>query len=309
MFPFFFLSSVSFEDKLKENFARGSAELEKRRQALEDAQRKERDRREREEREAQERREREARELENRRRLEEERRLERMREMERQREEERVRELERKEVSDNSHKHKWMYFNFWGFFEQMKMMYVGVVSRQQGRRWSAREGRSGSEGRKRSCPGGERGSRKRFPDSEPGRKVWSWSWRLWWGSTGHGCVSNPKKGHTKISLPLSQGNKHKQISDRLRDAQSKRWILKAEVDLINQKRDARISEINTLQLQFEAGLMFFFFLFMSTFEASFISCCVCLLQHWQEKLSQLVPEQQRLTEKLRSVSLSQISRK
>lgn len=97
MFSFFPL--VSFEDKLKENFARGSAELEKRRQALEDAQRKERERREREEREAQERREREARELENRRRLEEERRLERMREMERQREEERVRELERKEVS------------------------------------------------------------------------------------------------------------------------------------------------------------------------------------------------------------------
>lgn len=116
---------------------------------------------------------------------------------------------------------------------------------------------------------------------------------------------------TKISLPLSQGNKHKQISDRLRDAQSKRWILKAEVDLINQKRDARISEINTLQLQFEAGYIscFSFYLFMSSTEASFISCFVCLLQHWQEKLSQLVPEQQRLTEKLRSVSLSQISRK
>lgn len=95
----FLLSSVSFEDKLKENFARGSAELEKRRQALEEAQRKERERRERKEHEAQEKREREAREQENRRRLEEERRLERMREMERQREEERVRELERKEVS------------------------------------------------------------------------------------------------------------------------------------------------------------------------------------------------------------------
>lgn len=90
---------VSFEDKLKENFARGSAELEKRRLALEDEQRKERERRDREEREAQERREREARELENRRRMEEERRLERQREMERQREEERLRELERKEVS------------------------------------------------------------------------------------------------------------------------------------------------------------------------------------------------------------------
>lgn len=107
-FPVSVPSPVSFEDKLKENFARGSAELEKRRQALEDAQRKERERREREEREAQERREREARELENRRKLEEERRLERMREMERQREEERVRELERKEVSG------WIWGFFWG---------------------------------------------------------------------------------------------------------------------------------------------------------------------------------------------------
>lgn len=50
---------------------------------------------------------------------------------------------------------------------------------------------------------------------------------------------------------LLQGNKHKQISDRLRDAQSKRWILKAEVELVNQKRDARIAEIGALQLQFE----------------------------------------------------------
>ncbi|XP_035766352.1 intersectin-2a [Neolamprologus brichardi] len=90
-------SSVSFEDKLKENFAKGSAELEKRRLALEEQQKKEKEKREREEREAQERREREARELENRRRLEEERRLERQIEMERQREEERLRELERKE--------------------------------------------------------------------------------------------------------------------------------------------------------------------------------------------------------------------
>lgn len=48
-----------------------------------------------------------------------------------------------------------------------------------------------------------------------------------------------------------QGNKHKQISDRLRDAQSKKRIQKAEVDLINQKRDARVAEISTLQLQFE----------------------------------------------------------
>lgn len=62
--------------------------------------------------------------------------------------------------------------------------------------------------------------------------------------------------HTNIYRSMvSQGNKHKQISDRLRDAQSKRRILKAEVDLVNQKRDARITEINTLQLQFEVKEM------------------------------------------------------
>uniref|UniRef100_A0A673CRU8 Intersectin 2 n=1 Tax=Sphaeramia orbicularis TaxID=375764 RepID=A0A673CRU8_9TELE len=177
---------LSFEDKLKENFARGSAELEKRRLALEEEQRKERERREREEREAHERREREAREQENRRRMEEERRLERQREMERQREEERLRELERKEV----------------------------------------------------------------------------------------------RRRRNLLCKMRNGNKHKQISDRLRDAQSKRRIQKAEVDLINQKRDTRIAEINNLQLQFE---------------------------DWQRKLSQLVPEQQRLTEKLRNISLNKVS--
>uniref|UniRef100_A0A096M4V6 Intersectin 2a n=1 Tax=Poecilia formosa TaxID=48698 RepID=A0A096M4V6_POEFO len=86
----------------------------------------------------------------------------------------------------------------------------------------------------------------------------------------------------KKSLELeleAVGNKHKQITDRLRDAQSMRRIQKAEVDLINQKRDARIAEINTLQLEFE---------------------------EWQRKLSQLVPEQQRLSEKLRNISLKKL---
>lgn len=48
-----------------------------------------------------------------------------------------------------------------------------------------------------------------------------------------------------------QGNKHKQISDCLRDAQSKRRVQRAELELINQKRDGRIADINSLQLQFE----------------------------------------------------------
>ncbi|XP_039981533.1 intersectin-2a isoform X2 [Xiphias gladius] len=216
-------SSVSFEDKLKENFARGSAELEKRRLALEEEQRKERERREREEKEAQERREREAREQENRRRLEEERRLERQREMERQREEERLRELERKEAAKQE------------------------MERQRREEWE--RGKKEELGRRRE---GEQEEISRL---------------------------RAKKKSLELELE-AVGNKHKQISDRLRDAQSKRRIQKAEVDLVNQKRDARIQEINTLQLQFE---------------------------DWQRKLSQLVPEQQRLTEKLRNISLNKLS--
>ncbi|XP_050927879.1 LOW QUALITY PROTEIN: intersectin-2-like [Lates calcarifer] len=216
-------SSVSFEDKLKENFARGSAELEKRRLALEEEQRKERERREREEREAQERREREARELENRRRLEEERRLERQREMERQREEERLRELERKEAAKQE------------------------MERQRREEW-------------------ERGKREELGRRREGEQEE---------------ISQLRAKKKSLELELEAvGNKHKQISDRLRDAQSKRRIQKAEVDLVNQKRDARIAEINTLQLQFE---------------------------DWQRKLSQLVPEQQRLTEKLRNINLNKLS--
>uniref|UniRef100_A0AAQ5YBP5 Intersectin 2b n=1 Tax=Amphiprion ocellaris TaxID=80972 RepID=A0AAQ5YBP5_AMPOC len=92
------LCSVSFEDKFKANLERGNAELEKRRLALQEAERREQERRAQKEREERERREKEAREAEERRRKEEERRLERQRELERQKEEERHREIERKEV-------------------------------------------------------------------------------------------------------------------------------------------------------------------------------------------------------------------
>ncbi|XP_053192529.1 intersectin-2a [Scomber japonicus] len=216
-------SGVSFEDKLKENFVRGSAELEKRRLALEEQQRKERERRDREEREERERREREAREQENRRRLEEERRLERQREMERQREEERIRELERKEAAKQE------------------------LERQRREEWE--------RGKKE-----ELGRRREGEQDE---------------------ISQLRAKKMSLELELAAvGNKHKQISDRLRDAQSKRRIQKAEVDLINQKREARITEINTLQIQFE---------------------------DWQRKLSLLVPEQQKLTEKLRNINLNKLS--
>uniref|UniRef100_A0A8C5A9Q4 Intersectin 2a n=1 Tax=Gadus morhua TaxID=8049 RepID=A0A8C5A9Q4_GADMO len=166
-----------------------SAELEKRRLALEEERRRERERRDREQREAQERREREAREQENRRRLEEERRLERQREMERQREEERLRELERKEELERQRKEAW----------------------ERGRR--------------------EELSRRKEGDQEE--------------------IVQLKARKKCLEIELEAGSKHKQISDRLRDAQSKRRIQKSELDLINQKRDVRIAEINTLQVQFE----------------------------------------------------------
>ncbi|XP_061559725.1 intersectin-2a isoform X2 [Phycodurus eques] len=212
-------NSVTFEDKLKENFARGSAELEKRRQALEEQQRKARERRTREERERQER---ETRETEQRRRLEEERRLERQREMERQREEEKLKEIERKEAAKQE------------------------LERQRREQW-------------------ERSRKEELSRTREG---------------GHQELSHLRAKKKSLELELEDvGSKHKQISDRLRDAQSKRRIRKAEVELINQKRDERIVEINALQLQFE---------------------------EWQMKLSFLVPEQQKLTEKLRNMNLSKL---
>lgn len=91
---------MSFEDKFKANLERGNAELEKRRLAMQEVERRERERQEQKEREEREKKEKEAREAEERRRKEEERRLERQRELERQIEEELEREKERKEVRD-----------------------------------------------------------------------------------------------------------------------------------------------------------------------------------------------------------------
>ena len=46
-----------------------------------------------------------------------------------------------------------------------------LLFRRRSWRWSARGGRSGSVGRERSWGGGERGSRRRSPDSGPKRRV------------------------------------------------------------------------------------------------------------------------------------------
>lgn len=63
---------------------------------------------------------------------------------------------------------------------------------------------------------------------------------------------------TKTYFSVSQGNKHKQISDRLRDAKSKGQVQRVELDLIHQKRESRIVDINSLQLQFEVWILLYF---------------------------------------------------
>ncbi|XP_052390302.1 intersectin-2a isoform X1 [Carassius gibelio] len=214
-------SKTSFEDKLKENFHRGNAELEKRRLALQEEQKREEERRREEARrederrrqkemEERERKEREAREMELRRQREEERRIERQKELERQREEERLKELERREAMEHQRRMEW---------EKSKRVELQTQREK------------------------EQSDIQRLKD---------------------------RKRSLEMELE-AVGNKHKQISDRLRDAKSKRQIQRAELDLINQKRDSRITDINSLQLQFE---------------------------EIQRQMNRFGPEKQRLTERL-----------
>ncbi|XP_027026900.2 intersectin-2a isoform X3 [Tachysurus fulvidraco] len=219
-------NNVSFEDKLRENFQRGSLELEKRRQALQEEQRREQERRREEERreeerrrlrerEEQERREREA----LRRQKEEEQRMERQREMERRREEERLKEMERQEAAERQRRVEW---------ERTKLVELQAQNEKE----------------------------KRDIERLTARK-------------------------RSLELELEAvGNRHKQISNCLRDAQSKRRVKRAELELINQKRDGSIADINSLQLQFEDV---------------------------QRQLSSLAPEKQRLTEKLRDLTQTNAS--
>ncbi|XP_043196241.1 intersectin-1-like isoform X3 [Amphibalanus amphitrite] len=90
---------ASFEDRRRENYNKGQAELERRRKVLEDQQRREQEERARKEREEQERLERARLEQEQRRREELERQLERQRELEQQQQEARRRELETREAA------------------------------------------------------------------------------------------------------------------------------------------------------------------------------------------------------------------
>ncbi|XP_059206845.1 intersectin-2b [Centropristis striata] len=212
--------NMSFEDKFKANLERGNAELEKRRQALLEAERRERERREQKAREEREKREREAREAEERRKKEEERRLERQRELERQKEEERQREIERKEAAQRE------------------------LERQRKEEWERRR----------------RGELQIKREQEQDDII-----RL-----------KAKKRSLEMELE-AVGNKHRQISDRLRDFQNKKKHQRTELDLTNQRKETRQQDIHNLQKQ---------------------------LEEFQRKLSQLTPEQKRLSEKLRNMSVN-----
>ncbi|XP_046999743.1 intersectin-1 [Schistocerca americana] len=93
------ISTVTFEDKRKENFEKGQAELERRRKALLEIQRKEQEERERKEKEEQEKREKIRQEQERRRQLEFEKQLQRQREAEQEKEEQRRRAQEQREAA------------------------------------------------------------------------------------------------------------------------------------------------------------------------------------------------------------------
>lgn len=93
------VSTATFEDKRRENFEKGQAELVRRRQAFLEIQRKEQEERERKEREEQEKRERIRQEQERRRQLELEKQLARQREMEQEKEEQRRKALEQREAA------------------------------------------------------------------------------------------------------------------------------------------------------------------------------------------------------------------
>ncbi|XP_052810180.1 intersectin-1-like isoform X1 [Mya arenaria] len=90
-------SPVTFEDRRKLNFDKGQAELERRRQQLQEQLRKEEEARMQKERQEQEKREKQRQEIERKKQQELERQLEKQREIERQREEQRQKIMEQRE--------------------------------------------------------------------------------------------------------------------------------------------------------------------------------------------------------------------
>uniref|UniRef100_A0A4W5K9A8 Uncharacterized protein n=1 Tax=Hucho hucho TaxID=62062 RepID=A0A4W5K9A8_9TELE len=151
-------------------------------------------------------------------------------------------------------------------------------------------------------------------------------------------VSKLKARKRSLEMELEAvGNKHRQISERLRDAQSKRKVQCSELDLANQRRDTVRQDINSLQQQLEVCLLLCLLLCLSLCLSVSRSVClspalsvtlsvcrsVChcrsvylappndastapVLQENQRKLSQLTPEQQRLSDKLRDMALNNL---
>ncbi|XP_033740435.1 LOW QUALITY PROTEIN: intersectin-1-like [Pecten maximus] len=93
------LSQVTFEDRRKENFAKGQAELDRRRQALQDQMRREQEARMQKERQEQEKKERIRQEQEMKRQMELEKQMEKQRQNEREREEQRQKIMEQREAA------------------------------------------------------------------------------------------------------------------------------------------------------------------------------------------------------------------
>ncbi|CAO1412704.1 unnamed protein product [Diamesa tonsa] len=91
------INQTTFEDKRKENFDKGQAELERRRKVLADIQKKEQDERERKEREESEKREKARLEAEQKKQQEIGQEIQRQKELEQEREDQRKRELDKKE--------------------------------------------------------------------------------------------------------------------------------------------------------------------------------------------------------------------
>ncbi|KAF7662105.1 hypothetical protein LDENG_00246270 [Lucifuga dentata] len=75
------------------------------------------------------------------------------------------------------------------------------------------------------------------------------------------------------------GNKQRQISDRLRDIQNRKKLQKTELDLTNQRKEMHQQDIHSQQKE---------------------------LEEFQRKLSQLTPEQRRLSEKIKNMAFNNL---
>lgn len=66
------------------------------------------------------------------------------------------------------------------------------------------------------------------------------------------------------SVSVLQGNKHRQISDRLRDIRNKKKLQKTELDLTNQRKETCQQDISSLQKQIEVCIFESLFLCYSS---------------------------------------------